>query len=269
MTVCELCDRLSVAEEVKEKVAAIDRTYRHEALSAQWEKLYSPETWDEGVKELQAALGEDPDGMKILTCMLHCCLKTREMYAEKGISEEVFYATMRFIPRFLEWQKKYYGTYAFTWAWWFPRQLSMREFRIGELEFEMTQEKGEPVVSLHIPAGVSLRRESLRATYAAWKAFAAEFYPDYADVPAVCDSWLLSPALKELLPPDSPILYFQSCFKILHSDRNDAVVDWVFPGKRVPYAELAEGTSLQRAMKRYLLAGGTVGWTAGRLRSFE
>ena len=109
MTVCELCDRLSVAEEVKEKVAAIDRTYRHEALSAQWEKLYSPETWDEGVKELQAAFGEDPDGMKILTCMLHCCLKTREMYAEKGISEEVFYATMRFIPRFLEWQKKYYG----------------------------------------------------------------------------------------------------------------------------------------------------------------
>lgn len=269
MTILQLCDRLAIAEEVKEKVAAFDKTYRHEALAPQWEKLYSPATWEEGLKELSASLGEDADGMKILTVMLHCCLKTREMYAERGIPEEIFYATMNFLPRFLEWQKKYYGTYAFSWAWWFPRQLALREFRIGELEFEMTKEEGAPCVSIHIPAGVSLKREDLRATYAAWKAFVKKYFPAYADVPSYCDSWMLSPALKQLLPPDSHILYFQSCFEILRSDKNDAVVDWVFPGKRVPYEDLAEHTSLQRAMKRYLCSGGVVGWTTGRLKSFD
>ena len=123
MTILQLCDRLAIAEEVKEKVAAFDKTYRHEALAPQWGKLYSPATWEEGLKELSASLGEDADGMKILTVMLHCCLKTRDIYAERGIPEEIFYATMNFLPRFLEWQKKYYGTYAFSWAWWFPRQL--------------------------------------------------------------------------------------------------------------------------------------------------
>ncbi len=44
MTILQLCDRLAIAEEVKEKVAAFDKTYRHEALAPQWGKLYSPAT---------------------------------------------------------------------------------------------------------------------------------------------------------------------------------------------------------------------------------
>lgn len=268
MTFFSLCEQLHFPQEAVKKIAAADAQYDHEALAPVWRKLYDPKTWDAAVKELQGIFAEDEDGMKMLTCMLHCCLYTRELYEERGIPEDIFLATMSFLIRFLERQKEIAGEYVFVWAWWFPRQLALREFRIGELEYEMTEEGGVPCLSVHIPAGVSLTKEKLGATHRAWKAFAAKFFPAYENAEVYCDSWMLSPALRELLPANSNILYFQSCFEILHSDDNDAVLDWVFPGEKPPYEQLSERTSLQRAMKRYLVNGGRVGWIKGRLRSF-
>ena len=97
--------------------------------------------------------------------------------------------------------------------------------------------------------------------------FFKTFYPEYAEAPMLCDSWLLSPALPALLPPTSNIVRFQREFEVLRWEKDSsAYLEWVYPVSDLPYGLLAEGTALQRAMKAYLLAGGTVGWALGRLR---
>lgn len=74
----------------------------------------------------------------------------------------------------------------------------------------------------------------------------------------------MSPALKELLPEDSKILRFQEMFEIGHIDKEDnGFLEWVFKRSDVLTEELPEDTSLQRRMKKHLLAGGWIGEAEG------
>ena len=76
---------------------------------------------------------------------------------------------------------------------------------------------------------------------------------------------MMSPKLKELLPADSRILWFQSLFEF---QKYTPTLRWVlefvfkleeFQHKTVNLQDLREDTSLQRAMKKYILAGGDPG----------
>ena len=81
-----------------------------------------------------------------------------------------------------------------------------------------------------------------------------------------CDSWLLSPALKELLPEESRILQFQNRFEVKSWNKEeDAYLEWVFKRKDLPLEKLPEETSLQRKMKAYVLQGGKIGEAYGEI----
>lgn len=69
------------------------------------------------VKEIKDCLGDDPDGIKMLTCMLKSSLKTYDYYRKWGISEEIFIATMKCFSRFINEHKEGYGNYAFDREW--------------------------------------------------------------------------------------------------------------------------------------------------------
>ena len=268
MNFSTLCETL-LPQPVQDEVNQINQTYRHPAMEQYWRRLFSPKQWDKGIQLLTQQFGEDPKGMKMLTCQLHCALNTYRQYRQKGIPEEIFWDTIKFIPRFLEWQNTYYGSYTFPWGWWLPRQLSLCEFRLGQLEFERVKTENGPVVSLHIPSDAKLEPQLLRDSVRQMQRLFLHQFPDYYQVPVVCDSWMLSPALKELLPEDSRILQFANCFEVQSVDWDStAVLDWVFPGPKVPYEQLAETTSLQRSMKQYLLESKKVGWARGVLKGF-
>lgn len=269
MDIFELCKWLGVQEEVTDEIAVIDKDYSHEAAAGIWNKFYDASTWKEGIKELRDYLGEDERGLKALTCVLHCTLHTYGLYEEKGIPEEIFTATFGFIPRFLEWYKSAYGVYGFDRIWWIPRQLSLKEFRIGELEYEMVEEGGKPQISIHIPSDALLEKQALSASYEKAKTFLKTFYPAYEDAEFVCDSWLLASGLRECLDEGSRILYFQGCFEVLQEKKDvKEFMEWIYFRTDLPYEELPEHTSLQRRVKRYLLAGGKIGWAFGRLKAF-
>ena len=92
----------------------------------------------------------------------------------------------------------------------------------------------------------------------------------------ICESWLLSPKLKALLPPESRILRFQDAFDLTEEDPDDmAALEWVFyvPERlqaSVRTESLSETTSLQRKMKALLLAGEKPGGARGILsRAFR
>ena len=262
----ELCRLIDLPAEMADRVVAFDRDFDYSATDAVTPRLLERATWEAAVKELQAILGEDPDGVKILARLLRCALHTHRAYVEKGIPEAVFIDTMKFFSRFVNFHREVHGTFAFTWAWWVPRQLSLNEFRIGPLEYETVDTAGARCIQIHIASDSDLSTPRLRESYLNARRFFAEFFPAYADADMLCESWMLCPVLAELLPAHSRILAFQRAFEVHRVDaENDGFLQWVYGRKDIPPAELPERTSLQRTMKAHLLRGGKVGWAFGKL----
>ena len=231
-------------------------------------------SYEEGLSALKGALGEDADGMKLFVAQsLEALLALRE-YGERGIGRGIFTATMEFLARFSEVVYVRRGCVEWMWGWWFPRQLALREFRLGALEYEMTEGAafaGVPAggskrrVFLHIPAGADLSDGAVDASVAEARAFFSKYFPAYRDAEYVCSSWMLSPALSGILPETSRVRRFGERFSVVFWEEDSpAFRDWIFPAAVTASVEdLPEATSLQRAVKRHLLAGGTIGWAEG------
>ena len=245
-----LCCRIGMPEEVTQRLMALTDPL------PDLQKLTVEETWEEGLEEVKAALGEDPEGMKMLRCMLYCALNARAEYRRLGISEEIYYHTMGCFGRFVREHLESYGRYGFDRGFWTVRQVSARLFRIGELEYELICLDGQPVLSLHIPTDVKLHPPLMRASVEEAREVLSRAFPAYANAPMFCRSWLLSPALRELLPPDSNILAFQRAFDITPLPTSSTgVILWVFKNPKLSPEDYPEDTTLQRNLKAWLLGG--------------
>jgi len=266
MRLSELCRLIELPAEMAERVLTFDRDFDYSAVDTIAPRLLSRTTWDAAVKELQHLLGDDPGGVKILACLLRCACQTHRAYEERGIPGRIFVDTMKFFSRFVNFHREVHGTFAFTWAWWVPRQLSLNEFRIGSLEYETVETAGDRCIQIHIASDSDLSMPCLRESYLEARRFFADFFPAYADAEMRCESWMLCPVLAELLPAGSRVLAFQRAFEVQRVDtESDGFLQWVYGRKDIPPAELPERTSLQRKMKAHLLRGGKVGWAFGKL----
>jgi hypothetical protein len=262
-----LCEKINMPWEVTEIVLSINQTINFSAFRNSTDKLLSRATWKEGLEELKKVFAEDTNGFKMLTCMLVCGLATHDKYLEKGISEDIFYDTFGCFSRFVKEHKASYDCYGFDREWWTVRQIAMEEFRIGALEFEFDVVKDHKVISVHIPSDVKLSKENSDRSYAEAREFLAKYYPEYKYDNFACDSWLLSPNLKEVLDPNSQILQFQSDFQIesVNPDATD-YMEWVFKNRGKSLEEVPQDTSLQRKMKAYLKSDGKIGTAFGYLK---
>ncbi|ACL75383.1 acyltransferase domain-containing protein [Ruminiclostridium cellulolyticum] len=268
MKIIELCDLLEIQNEVQEKVIEYEKCIDFKGMEQELEQMKHPERWEDALGSLKGLLGPDEDGMKILTCQLRCVCDSYAKYEELGISKEIFIATMKFFTRFLQDHKDRHGSYCYIWAWWTVRQISMVQYRIGELEYEMRMENDKPLIDIHIPADADMTTGKLRKSYVEALNFFKKYYPNYTGADMVCSSWLLVPTLRNVLSRDSRILKFQKSFKIKHieEDRLD-FMDWIYGSREIPLEELPENTSLQRNLKPYLLNKGKIGWACGKLIS--
>ena len=230
-----------------------------------------------GDTALAEIMGEDPsdppheDGADDLIRQMMQVVYNRKYGPWKGIPEEVWLATMGCYPRFVAEYRRMHGRDGFGTAEWAVRQRDARLFRLGDLEYEMREQDGKREIALHIPFDARLEPEPLNASLAKARTFFREYFPAYADAPMVCDSWLLAPSLKEMLPAASRIRQFQDAFELTErDDEDDAALGWVFwipeeKRKELKPEELPEDTSLQRAMKKRLVAGLQTGTAKGRL----
>ncbi len=245
--------------------------------------LTSPQTAGSAWKETAARLPawEEDDGMAQLAAVLAAACETQKIYRQAGISEEIFLSTMGCLSRFLAETKEITGRWAFDRGFWTWRQTGCLLFRLGELEYEYAPaergpcpriQPGDPALHVHIPSDAVLTRERLDASYAqAWRFYSAEGAPFCGNGPPktmVCDSWLLAPALDELLPETSGIRQFAGDYeRIRINGENTSFYRWLFrKAVPAPLEELPEDTSLQRAVKVRLAAGGNVGSAWGALR---
>ena len=235
--------------------------------------------WQSAMLHLPA--WEADGGMAQLAVVLAAACKTRRAYRQAGISDGIFLDTMGCLPRFLRETKVLTGRWAFDRGFWTWRQTSGVLFRLGELEYEYAPaergpcpriQPGDPALHVHIPSDAVLTRERLDASYAqAWRFFGAKGAPFCENGPPkamVCSSWLLAPALDGLLPENSGIRRFAGDYERIRIQENDtSFYRWLFRRlDSVSPEELPEDTSLQRAVKAHLIAGGKIGAAWGVLK---
>ena len=263
MTLVELLRRIGLPEEAAEGVFAFAERGLEgaEPLVA---ALTDPLHAERAERELEERLrGEKWD---VLACLLLAAARAHGEYVRLGIPEKVYEDTMRCFTRFVKEHRALTGEWGFDRGWWAWRATCLRLFRIGALEYELLS--GEKrALSLHIPSDASLDLKACRSSHEAARTFFAAYFPAYARAPVVCSSWLLHPALKELLGEESNIVRFQSLFDLVCVDDEDrSYRAFVFRRTDGDIADYPEKTTLQRRLKRYLLAGGRFGSASGVLR---
>ena len=222
----------------------------------------------EGTPESDALPGAQELARQLLEA-----LDNREKGPWKGLPEEVFLDTLKCFSRFVAEHLQEHGCWGFDrGAWTASRQVQARLFRLGTLEYELRERAdGAPFIDLHIPSDASLEAEALNASLQRAGAFLQEHFPAWAGAPMECDTWLLAPALEDLLPEDSRIRAFRRAFRIVKADPDQTeYLQWLFrvpaeAQKSVDFSALPEETRLQRSVKQALLEGRRIGSARGVL----
>lgn len=217
-------------------------------------RIHMPEEVTEIV--LSPEKGEEALGFQTLTDHLLFACACWEDYQKLGISEQIFMDTMACFSRFVREHMASFGCYGFDRGFWTVRQVSCRLFRIGQLEYELRKKDGQAIIDLHIPSDAKLQNSLLRHSYEEARALIGHTFPEFADAPYVCSSWLLSPDLKDLLPSTSNILKFQRAFTITNTFADQDFKEWVYKRTDIPDTDLPENTRLQKNLKSFLLSGG-------------
>ena len=218
----------------------------------------------------------EDDGAGTLIEQLLIAVRNRQEGVWQRYPEEIWIETMKCFGRFIREYRECYGHDGFDRGFWTTRQINARLFRIGTLEYEMTKEEDGKVIRLHIPSDADLSAAALNQSVEAAKTFFKTYMPDYADAPMRCESWLLSPAVREMLPDTARIVRFQNAFEIESADPSSReAIQWVFhltkeQQKKMDVSSLPEETQLQKQMKAVLLEGRAPGTADGKLvRPFE
>lgn len=261
----ELYHLIELQPEIVQRLQRIGEEVDLKRMDSELTRLTDRETASQAYRDMQPLLGDDTDHMKMLYCQLEGARRIHERYLEKRIAEDIYIDTMKCFTRFIGECGKKNGRLFFDRGWWTYRQVSMALFRIGALEYEFHEYKGEKVIGLHIPSDANMSKEAVDCSLDQAARFFNKHFPEYKYDKYICDSWLLSPALKPMLSERSNILSFQERFTIVQEKRSDReFIEWLF---QVPedtdYHNLPEETGLQRKVKELLLRGGTVGTACG------
>lgn len=243
----------------------MSETYAPKILEAYSKWITEEECDEKSAKELLTKQETFQDPERTIMLLMYVAVEERNHGAWERYPEEIFLKSMLVFTRSVEFAKEALDRETYTKGPWPLIHATGKWFRLGELEFELNSDGDTPEVHIHIPAGAKLTPEALRDTFAVEQAFMKEYLPEWASLPHTCESWMMSPELKEILPETSRILWFQSLFEF---EKYTPTLRWVlefvfklevFQQETVDLNDLREDTSLQRAMKAYILAGGDPG----------
>lgn len=231
----------------------------------------------ERVDALEEAVGISKYTLHLLNYLL-MTPRMKEHYVERGIDLHIFKDSMDdFRLKLVECLKLHgiYGTHAPSWHKYF---FKMELFALGRLQFHVIKStktgtvcginiyEGSPVINVHIPSSGPLKVEDCIDSFARAEKFFAGTFPKGEPTVFSCDSWLLFPEHKVMLPEASGIRRFAELFTIIHA-RYSAPKQrpWVifYGDKDLPADELPEKTSLERAYKERYVKGLPTGSACG------
>ena len=85
MNISALCDKIELQSEIKEQVLAFVQNFDFHTVDMLQKGYLIYENMQEALTQTQAVLGEDPDNIKILSCMLKAAVDAYTVYQQKGI----------------------------------------------------------------------------------------------------------------------------------------------------------------------------------------
>ncbi len=269
MDIKTLCDNIDLQSEIKSCMLKFADNFNFDTVNNLLKDFLVYEKMNDARIKLQTVLGEDKDNIKILTCMLKASVDAYEIYKTKGISDEIYFSTMKCYTRFINETYKITGKLYFDRFWWTTRQAGCHLFRIGELEYEMKHMEDRIVIGIHIPSDADFSPIAVDKSLQKSKDFFDEYYPEISNAEYRCHSWLLDSQLKGMLSKNSNIIDFQNRFEIFDEGEVDAefeFIEWLYNTKTTDYTTLPENTSLQKNMKKHILSGGIIRNAYGRLK---
>lgn len=157
----ELYQRIELQPEIVQKLEQVEAHLDLEKIDTQLDKMTHMETAAEAHKYLDNYFQNDPDKIKMLFCQLEGARRIYTKYREMNIPNKIFIETMKCFTRFIDECGKKNGRLFFDRDWWVYRQLSINIFRIGALEYQFAEYKGENVISIHIPSDADCSKQSL------------------------------------------------------------------------------------------------------------
>lgn len=122
-------------------------------------------------------------------------------------------------------------------------------------EWECIVRPGDDTIGLHIPRKTNLDPEYVSESLREGLELAKKFYPEFSPKFIVCTSWLLSPAIVDILGADAKLSKFNERFlkHPLLDTSGAASLGYVWPGNHGPIENYEENTSLQRGIKKMML----------------
>jgi len=126
--------------------------------------------------------------------------------------------------------------------------------------------KGDAVLHVHIPSGPGFTATTCAQSLREARRFFTRYFPDAGFKAICCRTWLLDPALREIMPAKSNILGLGRLFRLLPvpgaDDRQH--LERIF-GSEVDWKTCVPQTQLQKAAQDFLARGGKFHLTAGYL----
>ena len=214
-----------------------------------------------------------------LTLLLRAVDRLRAQYREKGLPDTVCRETLRDLKYKHAECREVYGVDGIFVTDWFPLHFRCQLFALGRLQYERHAfeydfygsrlVRGDTVYKCHIPSCGPLTEESVLASFKTAYAFFADELRD-GIMPIFCSSWMLYPPHDaEVFPAGSNLHRFYTLFDIMEAiplpENEDFWRIFHTPFERSMLPNAPEGTSLQRAFKRFLQDGNDMGKGKGIL----
>ena len=137
MNISTLCDKIELQPYVKKCVLSFVENFDFQMIDKYQMNYYIYNKMKDARRHVQSIIGEDDDGIKILSCMLKASVDSYGVYQNKGIPDDIYFSTMRCFTRFINETYRMTGELCFDRYWWTTRQVGCHLFRIGELEYEI------------------------------------------------------------------------------------------------------------------------------------
>ena len=159
---------------------------------------------------------------------------------------------------FLETEEGYYGYPAVN------GKVSGEKVFYPKEQWVCALQPGQFVLSAHLPKGMDISKENVDEAFRTVKEIANQWYPDFEITALYCGSWLLDPALEDILGAESKIAAYGARFArypLMSAGRE--VFNFVFPPNVTELDALPENTRLERGLKKLYLNGGYIHAFAG------
>ncbi|MEV6281798.1 acyltransferase domain-containing protein [Kribbella sp. NPDC051770] len=223
---------------------------------------------------VEGQLKAPDDPMVSLAAYLETLPDIRRYHQERGVSDEISWATLADLGQQLKVNRRTFGKFGLETHWWVTTYWTGALYALGRLQFLIHPlpeepkvpgvEPGEWVLGVHIPETGPLTPEAVDDSFDRARAFFAEHFPEHPVKTATLGSWLIDPYLLDHLPQDSNMVRFGRRFTPYGEPRDsqDSAIFFTFRSHDLgKLDEFPQDTALQRLIVARIKAGGT--WQTG------